>query len=253
MKISFYASQKMRAQQALEELKVRYGHHDEKDADVCVVLGGDGSMLHALHKVKNHKLPLFGLNRGTLGFLMNEYSHEDLIKRIEGADQFKVSPLRMEAIDHSGKIFKEMAYNEVSLMRETHNSAKVRISVNETTRLAEVVCDGLMVSTPLGSTAYNSSAGGPILPLTANLLSIVPISPFRPRRWSGALLRNDTKIKLEVLRAVERPVSATADSHETRNIREVNVRSAPRIKRTLMFDPSNPLEERIFKEQFANS
>jgi len=252
MKISFYASQKIRAQQALEELKSRYGHYAPEDADVCVILGGDGSMLHSLHKIKNYKLPLFGLNRGTLGFLMNDYSYDGLIERIERADRFQVSPLRMEAVNREGKHFKEMAYNEVSLMRETHNSAKIRIGVNETTRLAEVVCDGLLVSTPMGSTAYNSSAGGPILPLTANLLSITAISPFRPRRWSGALLRNNMKITFDILRAIERPVSATADSHEIRDISSVHVRSAPRIKRTLLFDPSDPLEERTFKEQFSN-
>ncbi len=252
MKISFYASHKMRAQQALEELKSRYGHYEPDKADVCVALGGDGSMLHALHKIKNYKLPIFGMNRGTLGFLMNEYTPENLIERIEKANKFKISPLHMEVIDQNGKTFKELAYNEVALMRQTHNSVKIRINVNETIRLPEVVCDGLIVATPLGSTAYNSSAGGPILPLGANLLPLTPISPFRPRRWSGALLRNDMKIKFEILRRIERPVSATADSHEIRNVCEVRVRSAPRIKRTLMFDPSNPLEERVFKEQFAS-
>jgi len=252
MKIHFFASKRIKAQQAVEELRSQYGQAEPEDADVCVVVGGDGSMLRALHKIKQHKLPLFGLNRGTLGFLMNDFRAEDLIERIEQADKFQIKPLKMEARDRDGKIYKENAYNEVSLMREMHNSAKIRIHVNETTRLAEVVCDGLLVSTPLGSTAYNSSAGGPILPLSANLLALTPISPFRPRRWGGALLRNDVHLNFDVLRAMERPVSATADSHEIRNICEVKVQSAPRIKRTLMFDQSNPLEERIFKEQFAN-
>ena len=183
---------------------------------------------------------------------MNEYAIDDLKERIEQADKFQIRPLKMEAHDCQGHSYKEMAYNEVSLIREMHNSAKIRIHVNETKRLTEVVCDGLLVSTPLGSTAYNSSAGGQILPLTANLLSLTPISPFRPRRWGGALLRNDVKIRFEVLRSVERPVSATADSHEVRNVCEVFVQSAPRLKRTLMFDKTNHLEERIFKEQFAN-
>jgi NAD+ kinase len=252
MKFHFYASRKLRAQQAMEELRSKFGHHDCDKADVCVVLGGDGSMLHALHKIKDTKLPIFGMNRGTLGFLMNEYSKEDLENRITTANQFKIQPLKMEAIDKNGKIFKEMAYNEVSLMRETHNSAKIRINVNETTRLAEIVCDGLILSTPMGSTAYNSSAGGPILPLSANLLSLVGISTFRPRRWNGALLHNSVQVSFEVLKAVERSVSATADSHEIRDVKDVHVRAAKRMARTLLFDCDNPLEERIFKEQFAN-
>ncbi len=251
MKIAFHASRKPRAQKALEELKGLYGSHDPDTADAIVVLGGDGTMLRALHHFTDNNKPIFGMNLGTLGFLLNPYDMNNLPQRIENAKRFDIHPLRMETIDKDGKAASELAYNEVSLIRETHNSAKIKIFVNGKERISELVCDGVMVSTSVGSTAYNSSAGGPIIPLDANVLPMTPISPFRPRRWQGALIRNDCEIKFEVLRAIERPVSATADSKEIRDVREVIIRQSKKITKTILYDPDNPLEERIFQEQFA--
>lgn len=253
MDISFYAAKhKPRAQQALAELKGLYGDVKPEKADAICVLGGDGTMLHALHDFADYQAPIFGMNLGTLGFLLNKHEREGLEERIEKAKRFDIHPLHMEAIDKDGNTHTEIAFNEVSLLRETHNSAKIKISVNDTLRLPELVCDGVMISTPVGSTAYNSSAGGPILPLSANILPITPISAFRPRRWPGALIRNDYKIKLEVLKPIERPVSVTADSKEVRDIREINVEQAKNITKTLLFDDDNTLGDRIFREQFDN-
>lgn len=251
MKIAFFASKKPRAQKALEELKGAYGGCKAAEADVIVTLGGDGTMLAALHEFINLKTPIFGMNLGTLGFLLNTYELKNLKERIEGAKQFTIHPLRMVVKDRAGKKHEELAFNEVSLLRETHNSAKIRVHVNGKVRLQELVCDGVMVSTPLGSTAYNSSAGGPIIPLSANVLPMTPISAFRPRYWPGALIRNDSDIKFEILKSVERPVSATADSKEVRDVKEVTISEARMIAKTILYDPDNPLEERIYQEQFA--
>lgn len=251
MKISFFASGQPRAQKALEELKGQYGEHKPEDADAIAVLGGDGTMLRALHSHDDIDAPIFGMNLGTLGFLLNPYKLEGLAERIEAANKFTIHPLRMEATDESGKTYSEIAYNEVSLLRGTHNSAKIKIFVNGKERISELVCDGILVSTPVGSTAYNSSAGGPIIPLDANVLPVTPISAFRPRRWPGALVSNKCEIRLEILKAVERPVSATADATEFRDIREVTIRESRSISKTILYDPDNPLEERIFNEQFA--
>lgn len=251
MKIAFHASKKPRAQKALEEVKSLYGAVKPTEAEAIVVLGGDGTMLSALHEYQELDIPLYGMNLGTLGFLLNTYAVKDLPARIQAANQFVIHPLLMVAKDKAGKKHEELAFNEVSLLRETHNSAKIKVLVNGKERIAELVCDGIMVSTPVGSTAYNSSAGGPILPLTANILPITPISPFRPRKWPGALLRNDCEIRFEVLKSVERPVSATADSKEVRDVKEVVIRQDQSISKTLLFDADNPLEERIFQEQFA--
>jgi NAD+ kinase len=251
MKIAFFASQKPRAQKALEEMKSRYDNVKADKADAFVVLGGDGTMLRALHEFSAYDAPVFGMNLGTLGFLLNSYRLDDLYSRIQKANRFKIHPLRMDATDKKGKAHSEIAFNEVSLLRERHNSAKIRILVDGKERIPELVCDGIMVSTPVGSTAYNSSAGGPIVPLTANIFSMTPISAFRPRRWPGALVRNDCEIKFEVLKAVERPVSATADSKEVRDVKEVLIREDRSIAMTILYDPDNPLEERIFQEQFA--
>jgi len=253
MNISFYAaSHKPRAQQALAELKGLYGHVEPEKADVICVLGGDGTMLHALHDFADYQAPIFGMNLGTLGFLLNPFERENLVERIEKAKRFDIHPLRMVAIDKDGEEREEIAYNEVSVLRETHNAAKMKIYVDDILRLDEMVCDGIMVSTPVGSTAYNSSAGGPILPLSANILPITPISVFRPRRWPGALVRNDKKIRLEILKPIERPVSVTADSKEVRDIREVRIEEATDITKTLLFDDNNTIGDRIFKEQFAD-
>ncbi|MBP7721351.1 MAG: NAD kinase [Alphaproteobacteria bacterium] len=252
MKIAFHSSKKPRAQKALEELKGKYGNANPAEAEAIVVIGGDGTMLRALHTYVDHEAPIFGMNLGTLGFLLNKHITDGLEERIKTATRFVIHPLQMDAIDKDGKPHTEVAFNEVSLLRESHNSAKIRIHIDDKVRVPELVCDGVMVSTPVGSTAYNSSAGGPILPLDANVLPLTPISPFRPRRWSGALIHNKHEIRFEILKPVERMVSATADSKEVRDVREVVVRQARSISKTLLFDPDYSLEERISREQFAN-
>lgn len=251
MKISFYASGKPRAQKALEEMRSTYGRYEPDEADAIVVLGGDGTLLRALHALADNKAPLYGMNLGTLGFLLNAYSRHRLEQRIENANRFKIRPLRMEAKDRAGKVHKEIAFNEVAILRETHNSAKIKIDINDVTRISELICDGILVSTAVGSTAYNSSAGGPIIPLDSNVLPVTPISPFRPRRWPGALVHSRDKIRFEILKGVERPVSVSADTHEVRDVLEVKVHEARKIVKTLMFDPDNPLEEKISREQFG--
>lgn len=251
MKIAFHASRKPRAQKALEELKGTYAAADPKKADAIVVLGGDGAMLRALHQFADLDVPIFGMNLGTLGFLLNPYALDGLPDRLKKAKSFRIHPLQMDVVDKSGARHSEVAFNEVSLLRETHSSAKIKVSVNGKVRLPELVCDGIIVSTPVGSTAYNSSAGGPIVPLDANVLPVTPISAFRPRHWPGALVSNTCEIKFDILRPAERPVSATADSTEIRDVREVRIRQANHIAKTLLYDPGNPLEERIFQEQFA--
>ena len=251
MKIYFHASDRPKPQAALKELLGRYENHTIENADVIVVLGGDGAMLRALHKFTDIDLPLYGLNLGTLGFLLNEYKNQDLTERIAAAQSYKIHPLRMEATDINGVVHKQIAYNEVSLLRETHSSAKIMVFVNDEVRIAELVCDGILLSTPMGSTAYNSSAAGPIVPLSANLLPLTPISAFRPRRWSGALIPNTSQVKFEIITPDDRPVSASADSSEVRDIVSVTVHEATKLSSTLLFDPDNHLEERIYQEQFA--
>lgn len=249
--IAFYASERTRAQDALVALEAAYGNTAPEDADVIVVLGGDGMMLNALHKFHALGKPLYGMNLGTLGFLLNNYVLGNLAERVEAAIPFDIRPLRMEVTDIHGKTFTEVAFNEVSLLRQTHMTAKIRVNVNNKQRLDEVVCDGLILATPLGSTAYNSSAGGPIVPLGANLLPLTPISVFRPRKWRGALLNNTSEVSFEVLKPQERSVSATADSHEVRDVASVKIHEAKSIGCTLLFDPDNHLAERIITEQFA--
>ncbi len=252
MKIAFDASRKPRAQKALEELKSIYGNHAPKDADVLIVLGGDGAMLHALHHHADLDIPLYGMNAGTLGFLLNEYSTKDLEKRVKQAKKIDIHPLRMDVTDARGKTYDGLAYNEVALLRQTHNAAYLKVYVNDKLRMPELVCDGVLLATPMGSTAYNSSAGGPIIPLTANLLPLTPISAFRPRHWPGALITNGCNVRFEIMKAGERPVSATADSTEIRDVKEVRIHESRSISRTLLFDPDSALDERIFKEQFAS-
>lgn len=250
-KIAIHASHKPRAQKAYEELVRLYGNHKPEDADAIVVLGGDGSMLRALHQFSHLKKPMFGMNLGTLGFLLNDYRPDDLYERVNKANYFEIHPLKMKARDKQGNEFEEIAFNEVSLIRETHSSAKIKVSVDGKVRLEEIVCDGILVSTPVGSTAYNSSAKGPIVPLNANVLPLTPISAFRPRRWPGALLHHDAIIEFEILHAPERPVSATADAKEVRDVSYVRVRESRSISCNLLFDADNLLSERISTEQFA--
>ena len=251
MKICFHASHKPQAQAALEEYLQKYDNYPVKDADVLVVLGGDGTMLHALHTYIDITIPIYGLNLGTLGFLLNENRKRDLVERIKKARKYTINPLRMTAKDKNGKSYEEVAFNEVSLLRQTHNSAKIMIFVNDDVRLPLLVCDGIMLSTPIGSTAYNSSAAGPIVPLGANVLPLTPISAFRPRRWPGALLPNTSSVRFEIIRLHERPVSASADYQEIRDVLTVDIKKDENISQTLLFDPENHLEERIFQEQFA--
>lgn len=251
MKICFHASGKAQAQAALEEYTKKYGNTPIEDAEVLVVMGGDGTMLHSLHSFIKNDLPIYGINLGTLGFLLNEHRKKDLPERIAAARKYTIFPLRMDATDKHGKIYTELAFNEVSLLRETHNTAKMMIFVNDEVRLPLLVCDGIMLSTPVGSTAYNSSASGPIVPLGANVLPMTPISAFRPRRWPGALIPNTSRVRFEIIRPNERPVSASADYKEIRDVVTVDVREYKEISKTLLFDPDNHLEERIFQEQFA--
>lgn len=251
MKIHFHASQKPKAQKALKQLLRKYKSVKPDAADAIVVLGGDGTMLRSLHHFIGSKTPMFGMNLGTLGFLLNDYAVEGLQERIKKAKKIIIHPMIMEALDSKGKVHAEVAFNEISLLRETHSSAKIKIFVNDEVRIPELVCDGVMLSTPVGSTAYNLSAGGPVLPLDANVLPLTPISAFRPRRWKGALLNEKSKVTFQILKADERPVSATADSKEIRNVHEVRVRQARSISKTILYDAEDPLEERIFREQFA--
>ncbi len=252
MKLHFFASDSPRPQSAFRELESRYGHvEDVSEADAIVVLGGDGAMLRALHNFTDIDLPLYGLNFGTLGFLLNEYKDKDLVARIQDAKSYKIHPLRMQAADVDGEVYNAIAYNEVSLLRQTHSSAKIMVFVNDEVRLPMLVCDGIILSTPVGSTAYNSSADGPIVPLNANVLPLTPISAFRPRRWPGALLTDTAKVRFEIIRPNVRAVSATADSTEVRNCVTIDIEQAREISSTLLFDPDNHLEERIYQEQFA--
>jgi len=222
-KIAFVASDMPEAIEARDRLVARFGMVDIADADAIVALGGDGHMLQTLHRFMNDGIPIYGMNRGSVGFLMNEYREDALLQRLAEADVSRIHPLAMLAYDRAGKAHKGLAINEVSLFRERHQAAKFRISVDDTVRMEELVCDGVLVATPAGSTAYNLSAHGPILPINAPLLALTPISPFRPRRWRGALLPNKAHISIEVLETDKRPVSAVADHTEFRSIQEVQI------------------------------
>jgi NAD+ kinase len=250
-RIAFAASQNPEALQAKTRLVARYGDVAPDAADAIVALGGDGLMLQTLHQNMRSKIPIYGMNRGSVGFLMNEYREDDLVGRLAAAEINTIHPLRMHAKDAEGRDFKALAINEVSLFRQTYQSAKLRISVDGTVRMDELIGDGVLVSTPAGSTAYNLSAHGPLLPLNARLLTLTPISPFRPRRWRGALLPDRAQINIEVLEAAKRPVSAVADHFEVRSVAAVDVREDTRIRLYMMFDPGHTLDERILKEQFG--
>ena len=250
-RIAFVASEGTQAQASLKKLEARYGRRDATEADAIVALGGDGLMLQTLHRHIHDKIPIFGMNRGSVGFLMNHYREDDLYERLANAQVSRVHPLAMVATDRAGKIHKALAINEVSLFRETAQAAKLRISIDGTVRMDELSCDGVLVATPAGSTAYNLSAHGPIVPIDAPLLALTPISPFRPRRWRGALLPNKARITIEVLEADKRPVAAVADNFETRSIAKVEIEKARNIELYMMCDPDHSLDERILKEQFS--
>jgi NAD+ kinase len=250
-RIAFVASEHEIAQRALAELTAKYDHVDPSQAEAIVALGGDGLMLETLHSHMNDGVPVYGMNRGSVGFLMNEYNVDNLIERLEGAETTALHPLTMTVLDVDGTVHKRLAINEVSLFRQTHQAAKLRISVDGKIRLDELIADGLLVATPSGSTAYNLSAQGPILPIGSPLLALTPISPFRPRRWRGALLSNHANIKIEVLAPDLRPVSAVADNRETRSVVEVLIAEDTATEYLMMFDPGHNLDERILVEQFG--
>lgn len=248
--IAFVAARQKQAQEALEQLKARYKNVPPAQADVIVVLGGDGFMLRALHKYMHRDVPIFGMNRGSIGFMMNTYKETGLLKRLERAEAITLHPLSMECVDTKGVRSRALAINEVSLLRETRLAAKLRIRIDGQVRLEEMICDGALVSTPAGSTAYNLSAHGPIVPLGANLLALTPISAFRPRQWKGALLPGKAKITFEILNPRERPVSAVADGTEVRRVKRVDVMEDRSVGPVLLFDPEHNLEDRIVREQF---
>jgi NAD+ kinase len=250
-RIAFVASDELEAQQALEVLSTRYGNADAGEATVIVALGGDGFMLQTLHDHIGGKAPIYGMNRGSVGFLMNGYDEENLPARLARARAVDLHPLRMIALTDIGTEVEALAINEVSLLRQTRQAAKIRIHVDGVARLEELICDGALVATPAGSTAYNLSAHGPIIPIRADLLALTPISAFRPRHWRGALLPHTAKVKFEVLGADKRPVSATADHTEVRDVLTVEVSEVRDLSVTILFDPEHDLEERILKEQFA--
>jgi NAD+ kinase len=249
-RIAFVASDSAEAQAALERMRAAYGAVPIANAQVIVALGGDGLMLETLHRHMHDRVPIYGMNRGSVGFLMNEFAVEGLKERLERAETSRIHPLVMRARDAHGRTHEALAINEVSVFRETHQIAKLRIAVDGKVRLEELACDGLLVATPAGSTAYNLSAYGPILPIDARLLALTPISAFRPRRWRGALLPSDARIEIDVLEAGKRPVSAVADNVETRSVVHVAVEEARDIEILMLFDPGHNLDERILSEQF---
>jgi NAD+ kinase len=253
MKIGLLSSQTEVAKAAEAMLRRRYNWADAEEAEILVALGGDGFMLQTLHRMleAGDPKPVFGMNRGTVGFLMNEWRLDRLAERIAGAKAIRVAPLQMQATTVSGEVRRHAAINEVSLLRETRQTAKIEISVNGRVALPELACDGVLVATPAGSTAYNLSARGPILPLQAKMLALTPISPFRPRRWSGAILPDDTAVCFQILEAQYRPVSAVADQAEVREVSRVEVTLDRERSLTLLFDPEHALDERIAMEQFA--
>jgi len=249
-KIAFVAARQAEAQEALTRLTALYAHVDTKDADVIVALGGDGFVLETLHRYHAENIPVYGMNRGTVGFLMNEYAEENLQERLAKADSTRLKTLKMQAWDVSGVLHEAIAINEVSLLRETRQAAKLKILIDGIERLDGMICDGALVSTPAGSTAYNLSAHGPIIPLGADVLALTPISVFRPRRWRGALLPISARVEFVVDTPDLRPVSATADSTEIRDVVRVVVSQDKTSTLTLLYDPEHNLEERILKEQF---
>jgi NAD+ kinase len=249
-RIAFVASDVIEARTARDRLVARYGGARPEDADAIVALGGDGFMLQTLHRYMNDRVPIYGMNRGSVGFLMNEYCEDGLKERLAAAEVSRIHPLSMLAYDSYGKAHKALAINEVSVFRERYQAAKLQISIDGKVRMLELICDGLLVATPAGSTAYNLSAHGPILPINAPLLTITPISPFRPRRWRGALVPNKARIALAVLEHDKRPVSAVADHFETRSVVQVEIEQARHIDLYMMFDPGHNLDERILAEQF---
>jgi NAD+ kinase len=250
-RLAFVASDRPEAIEAKARLAGLYGVVGEDEADVVVALGGDGFMLETLHRNLAMRRPIYGMNRGSVGFLMNEYREDQLIERIAAAEKAIIHPLSMTAIDSQGAPHHALAINDVSLLRETRQTAKLRIIIDGRPRLEELICDGALVSTPAGSTAYNLSAHGPIIPIDAQVLALTPISAFRPRRWRGALLSHKAKVSFQILEADKRPVSAVADNFEVRGVIEVHVLEDRSISLAMLFDAGRSLEERVLSEQFS--
>lgn len=248
--VAFVASGHDEAQRALERLRHAYLSVPPEEAQVIVALGGDGFMLETLHRYMDRKIPIFGMNRGSVGFLMNSFGEDNLIERVAKAEPIGLNPLRMTAMDIHGVSHEALAINEVSLLRETRFAAKLKIEVDGVVRMPEMICDGVLLATPAGSTAYNVSLDGPILPLGAHVLALTPISVFRPRQWRGAILPHEVTVHVTVLSPSSRPVSAVADYTEVRNVVQVLIREDRSVVLTLLFDPEHNLEERIIKEQF---
>ena len=252
MAIAFVASGSPKAQEALASLKARYDNVDPDEATMIVALGGDGFVLESLHRHMKLGVPIYGMNRGSVGFLMNTYNEDDLPERLAEAHKQELRPLRMIVTGQGNQKAEALAINEVSLFRETRQAAKIEISVDGKVRMEELICDGVMVSTPAGSTAYNLSAHGPIVPIGGRLLALTPISAFRPRRWRGALLPDKARIRFRIHEPAKRPVSAVADFTEIRDVSEVEVISDRKHRPSILFDPEHNLEERIVKEQFIS-
>jgi NAD+ kinase len=250
-RLSFIAADTSEARVARDRLAARYGDSPPASADTLVVLGGDGAMLETLHRYMEQPRPIFGMNCGTVGFLMNRYDDDDLPGRIERARKTVVHPLRMTTIDSNGAQHTALAINEVSLLRQRAQAAKIGVFIDDVERLSELVCDGVLIATPAGSTAYNLSAHGPILPIGSGVLALTPISAFRPRRWRGAVLPREARVRFVIHEPDKRPVSATADFTEIRDVREVMVNEERSRRLTLLFDPGHHLEERILQEQFV--
>jgi NAD+ kinase len=250
-RIAFEAALSPVAQEAMQQLVQRYGQCPLDQARVVVPLGGDGTMLETIHRVLDRHIPVYGMNRGSVGFLMNSFSVDDLPGRISRAQEAVLHPLRMAAVTEAGTVHEALAFNEVSLLRQQRQASKIRITVDGRVRLAELSCDGVLISTPAGSTAYNLSAHGPIVPLSANLLPLTPISSFRPRRWRGALLPSTAEVLFEALETDRRPTAAVADFTEVRDIVSVAVAEDRSISVTVLFDPDQGLSERIIVEQFT--
>ena len=249
-RVAFVASDSPRARVALETLESCYGHVDTEDADIIVALGGDGLMLQSLHRFRDRDVPVYGMNQGTVGFLMNDYREEGLRERLACSELTVIHPLRMRAVCESGEEHEALSINEVALLRQSSYAAKIRITVDDRVRLEELVCDGVLLATPAGSTAYNLSAHGPILPLRSGVLALTPISAFRPRRWRGALLPHRARVRFDIVGEWGRGVSATADGTEVRDVATVFIHEDRSVSFEILFDPGHGLAERVLNEQF---
>ena len=250
-KVAFLAADMPEAQAAEKALKSRYSHVPPDQADIIIALGGDGFMLHTMHEFRKANVRFYGMNRGSVGFLMNGFDIDNLLEKLDKAEPVELKPLRMTVTQADGTTVEAPAFNEISLLRQIQQAAKIRISVDGVVRLEELICDGVLVSTPAGSTAYNLSAHGPIVPIGSDILCLTPISAFRPRRWRGALLPHSAVVAFEILEPDKRPVSACADYNEVRDVVRVEISEDPATPVTILFDSEHKLEERILMEQFA--